>query len=235
MRAQIITGGSAVALAVASWALPLVFPHVDPWVAKGMLTISAVMLLAIFVLWIAGLKGKPSGAGLNQVTHGPASPVFRDVSGGVHFHPPAPSPPAMQPEKSPQGSGGIGPVHFPPSPPPADDHKFEQLVARLVHRLGPVPKEHEAKKEFFRQIELEIADKVHSRRMAVWGRLRDNPRDRIRQDYLRFARFDIQGKMVAIRHPDAVRWTNYTDLKFDGHEVEEAWPTPLRTTNDGRP
>lgn len=235
MRAQVITGISGIGLAAVSYALPIVAPHVDPLVAQVVLGLGLALLLAAFVLWLTGPKSRSGEGGLSQTTHGLASPVFRDVSGGVHFHPPAPSPPAMQPEKSPQGSGGIGPVHFPPSPPPADDHKFEQLVARLVHRLGPVPKEHEAKKEFFRQIELEIADKVHSRRMAVWGRLRDNPRDRIRQDYLRFARFDIQGKMVAIRHPDAVRWTNYTDLKFDGHEVEEAWPTPLRTTNDGRP
>ena len=98
MRAEIITGCSGVGLAAVSYALPVVFPHVDPWVAKVILGLGLLLIFAAFVLWLSGTKSKPTGDGVTQTSHGPNSHQIGSVGWDAHIYvgaaPTSPPPPS---------------------------------------------------------------------------------------------------------------------------------------------
>ena len=70
MRPAVISGCSATALAIGGWALPIVFPHVDPTVAKYMLWLAAFLLLTAVALWLWGRNRGPLDGGLTQSSSG---------------------------------------------------------------------------------------------------------------------------------------------------------------------
>lgn len=87
MRPAIISGCSAAALAIGGWAVPIVFPHVDPQLAQWMLWVAAGLLSVAVMLWAWDLK-KPGevGTAVTQATGGPQSPAIGSIGGDAHFH-----------------------------------------------------------------------------------------------------------------------------------------------------
>ena len=58
MRPAIISACSAISLTLVGLAVPIVFPHIYPWVARGMLWAAALFLAIALVLWLWGLARK---------------------------------------------------------------------------------------------------------------------------------------------------------------------------------
>ena len=225
MRAQIITGCSGIGLAAVSFALPAVFPHVDPWLAKVVLGTGLLLIFIGFVLWVSSLKGKASGSGLTQATHGSQSPTIAHVNGDTHIHYAQPPPAATQPPKSPYGSGGQpAPVQRPSPEALVPNFLLEQLVAKLLFHQGRVPDDAEEAMAYFLRMELEIADKVHQRQMAVWGREGTEPASRLSKHDLRFARFDARQPRLSIQRTEGKPLFVYHDVTFNRRQVDEAWP-----------
>ena len=75
MRPAIISGLSAIGLAIGRWEVPIVFPNVDPQVAQWMLWLAAGLVFIASLLWVWGIKkpDTPTGAGVTQTTSGPSS------------------------------------------------------------------------------------------------------------------------------------------------------------------
>lgn len=88
MRPAIISGFSAVAFAIGGWAVPLVFPQVDPQIAKWMLGFAVTLLLIALLLWFRGLKQpeQKEQYGLNQITDGNQSPAIGSIGGDAHLY-----------------------------------------------------------------------------------------------------------------------------------------------------
>jgi hypothetical protein len=93
MRAQVIAASGSLASFIASVAVPIAFPHVEPWVGYALLAFAGCLAALAVGLWIPHRKGGESG-GVTQTSHGPHSPNFgsvgRDVN--IYAHPPAQEP-----------------------------------------------------------------------------------------------------------------------------------------------
>lgn len=61
MRSAIISGVGAVGFAIVGWAMPIVFPQVDPLVGQAMLAVGLLLLLTAFILWIRNRKANGNG------------------------------------------------------------------------------------------------------------------------------------------------------------------------------
>ena len=216
MRAKIVTGCSGIGLAAVSFALPVVFPHVDPWVAKVVLGAGILLIFIAFVLWVSSLGGRASESGATQTTYGPQSPAIGSVAGDVHLyaqsHPVAVNEPAAPPTQS-QRRDQRQP-----------DLPFTGVLVRLYKKKGGMPEEEGKKQEFLRSINLELGDQTHQKRMAVWGRIHNLPIDRISPYSLQYGAFDHRNKQFTATGLHAVRSTVWTDLKFCKAEVDEVWP-----------
>ncbi len=104
----------------------------------------------------------------------------------------------------------------------APDLKLDGLLSQVYKVLGGVPNGSEAQKTaFYKRVDREIADKVHLRKMAVWGRLHGRPLDRIRSTQLII--MDHKSKALLIKS-DALYPARYTDLHFNKAQVRAAWP-----------
>ena len=95
MRPAVVSGCSAAALAIGGWALPIVFPHVEPWVAKYMLWFAVFLLAGAVALWLLGLRKPTTDGTISQTSLGPQSPNIGPTGGNVtiNYGPPV-EPPA---------------------------------------------------------------------------------------------------------------------------------------------
>lgn len=101
---KVVTAGgvAGVGFLAAGIGLPKVIEAMSPQVAYALAIIGAVLLLTTFV-WSILNKGSAQGDGsTGQTTHGPHSPAFGTVHGGVSINHAAPA--ATQPLKSPYGT-----------------------------------------------------------------------------------------------------------------------------------
>ena len=86
---------------LAGIAVPIAFPHVEPWVGQYLLLAAAFLFALTIGLWwphkndVSGLRG-------TQTTFGPSSPAIGVMHGDVITNN---APAAVQERKSPYGSG----------------------------------------------------------------------------------------------------------------------------------
>lgn len=147
----------------------------------------------------------------------------------VYLNAGARAPAEPPPEPDPHVSRGLGSLYGDPDPEP--DYYLKQVYARLIMRLAPVPEGAEAKKRFFERINLEIADKVHLKKMWVWGRRGTVAAKRIPAATLDNATFDGKEGKLRIPSIDSLNATVYHDVKFNREQVEAVWASPLSRDN----
>ena len=108
MRLAVSTGLAGTASLIASVVVPMMVPHLPPWVGFSLLGAAAVMYaVAIVLSWSTRQTGDTERA-ITQSTHGPHSPAYaaRDNATFVFNH----APPATQPVKSPYGTAHLQPL-----------------------------------------------------------------------------------------------------------------------------
>lgn len=123
------TGLSAVGFGIAGVAVPVVFPDIEPWVAKGMLSVAAACLILALILWFFRPK-EPDGGGITQspTTQGANSPALA-VAGDYHA--------ALASTPITQSHSGIGHniiasnVHLVPPEFEFSDNFFADLLSKL--------------------------------------------------------------------------------------------------------
>lgn len=110
-------------------------------------------------------------------------------------------------------------------PPLEPDMVLTALLMRLYKIMGPVPTSPDAKKKFQRRINLEIADKVLSQHLIVWGRIGDMPLREIARADLKYAVFDHIGQKMSVSNSyDANSSMIFTDIKFNREQIDRVWP-----------
>jgi hypothetical protein len=231
MRPAIISACSAAGLALGGWAMPIVFPKVEPAIAEYMLWVAGALLMFAFVLWLWGLRG-PDAQAATQTTAGGSSPNFGTVTGPVTLNYAPPSPPMTQERKDPYGprspqagwteDGLSGLQRAIAGYQPKPDFPLAGVLVLVYKALGGIPSERHLRDEFFRQVDLTIADAIVENNLSVWGRVLDRPRQRISMASLRAGRLLHVWKYLEVP-TDAVRPTRYTDLMFNKAEVLDVW------------
>lgn len=244
MRPAIISFFSAAGFAIGGWVVPIVFPHVEPWVAKYMLLLAVFLLLTAAALWLSGYRRSATDGGtITQRTNGPLSPNLSGTFNG----------PVTIGERAPQErSWGSGPIITPLGPmvesilqakgrairdaqerstKPKPDLSLADLVPRVCHALGPVPEKEAEKKEFWVRVNLAIADKVVGEELQTWGRIGERALSPIDIDNWRHGIFDHKDGSLSV--PVAYN-TPYSviDLHFSKLEIAKNWPE-LKEGDDG--
>ena len=189
----------------------------------GMIGIGLSLVYWALLAWLRP-KENEGDARISQITHGASSPAIGEIHGNATFNLGPPHPTATQPARPPYGSAS--PPSIPPQRRPAldADCSIEDVVECLYRTLGPLPNGPRLEQDFYRRVDLEIADKAHQKQMTVWGRIRDLPIDRIGLHSLQFGKFDHRRREFRARGRDAMNWTIWTDLKFNAAEVKKVWP-----------
>jgi hypothetical protein len=256
MRGTLITACAGVASFVGSIVVPVIFPNLDLKVAYGLAGMAIVLLVFAFGLWWAQRHDAGEG-GLTQTTSGPHSPNI-GTARDVHFH--AAPAPTQQP-KSPYGSARpydidklnaglervliaagsremrgqanpLGLARFVSKPKP--DLPLTGLLVRVYAALGPPPQGDLEEREFWRSVNLAIADKVVSEELHVWARMGDRALALTPLDRWEVGEFDH--KKGSLHVPVAYsEGYELTDLHFYKAEIDRIWPEGSRTTNDGKP
>ena len=82
MHSAIVSACFSAALFIGGFALPIVFPHIEPWVAKYMLWLAAMLLVLAGGIWLWGLRRSDNGGHVvTQTSNGPHSP---NLNGTFH-------------------------------------------------------------------------------------------------------------------------------------------------------
>lgn len=102
------------------------------------------------------------------------------------------------------------------------DLDLNGLLAQVYKALNGAPDGTDQEKAaFYKKVDREIGDKVHLRKMAIWGRINDRPLQQLRST--QSIVLDHKKKCLFI-HSDALYPTRYTDLRFNKAQVRAAWP-----------
>jgi hypothetical protein len=236
MRRKVASGAIAGVATVSSTVVGMMWQHIDQSVGMWILIGCAlIFIFAMVVMFWPGSDGE-NRAGVAVTTHGPKSPGFGMVHGDVHNYFGPPNPAVTQEVKSPYGSGGIaalrpGLATFLPEPEP--DMNLNELLVRVYKALGPPPPPGPERKEFWRKIDLAIADKVVVKKLHVWGRTGDRALSPLHPQVLHHGKFD---------HRSAT-WTaisdwgtsDLNDLYFWRAEIDKIWPKDSDETATAEP
>lgn len=236
MRSAFISTCSAIALAILGWALPLLFPHVEPWIAKALLGFAGLLILMAVALWLLefrqGDARNPVGRTANDKSTAQLSGTF---SGPITFN-------SLQSSGFPENtnnasqrsearydlekvSGAIGgalrALDLGSSGTP--DFPLAGILVRLYKIMGPQPDRDPSRSNFWKKIDREIADQVAYKDMAVFGRIGNRALQKIDERSLRRGWFDHR-KGVFYCSGDSIYPLVFEDLKFFKSEVDVAWP-----------
>jgi hypothetical protein len=131
--------------------------------------------------------------------------------------PSRPAPPQEAPQwRGPRLQGRSGP--------PKPDVPLTDVVARVYELIGPPPPPGEDRKVFWRRVNLEIADKVSINGLHVWGRHGDRALSEITVHWSN-GHFDHRkGTLTVLLNSYVGEPFDYTDLHFNGEEIEKTWP-----------
>lgn len=212
----------------------------DPPVYLPWLLFAASVVFLAWVFWKRDDGPAEPGADSPQTatTYGANSPALSGDMRGATFNIHS-APAAVQQPRDPHGRPPHAPEDRPKRsmrisqdwrrassglPPREPDFKMSQVVAMLRERRGPVPSGITRRREFWRQIGLEIADKVVLREMLVWGRIGDRAIQQIDYANLEGATFNAQAHTVSFLSAYAMERTVYQDVGFNREQVMEAWP-----------
>ena len=204
---------------------PKVIDGLPAWVSPGLLGLGILLLLVA-----AGLRfirtGKPQeDGGMSAATTGPRSPATnisnaRDIyinSTLASINPPI--------AESPAGAGERpASVQQPPPEALVPDFFLGQLVARLLIHQGKVPDDAKEAEAYFLRMELEIADKVYQRNIAVWGRKGTEPAARLSKHDLHLVRIDARQCRLLLQREEGKPLFVYHHVTFNRGQVDEAWP-----------
>jgi hypothetical protein len=100
MRAAGVGFCSSAGLAIVALGVPILYPHIDPWVAKLMVGGGLALLAIAFLIWFWGLR-RAAPNGVTQSTTGDQSPSFKDIGTVNNFYGP---PPAASNPEAPQSA-----------------------------------------------------------------------------------------------------------------------------------
>lgn len=220
--------GSGASL-IASIAVPIAFPHLDPWIGRWLLILAAALGALALGLYLARRKGGDGDNGTSQLSTGPNSPNMAGTFNAPvtqNFHA-APPPPAVRyPPRSPYGSAKSAapprPIAFGVYP----DMTLAEVVSRLLDKQGPVLDSE--LDEALRKVDLKILDAVVNRSLHTWGRRQpDKPVTLVWSEAWERGNFSSKKDEIAYRSPDnprsQIKWTN---LHFSREEVDEWLPGP---------
>lgn len=215
MRPEIISGLSAIGFAIGSWAVSIVFPHVDPAIAQWMLWLAIGLLVVAGALRLWGLK-KPDGFGgtaITQTTNGPNSPTFGTVNGDVTITHGSPTEGGER-----QGTGSIQRSRQNRAMP---DMTLDKVVERVTKRIGAPPDETEQGIAHF------IIDGVVNRPLSTWGRRAvGKPVMPIWKEAWERGDFSHVKGTLRYRHPDnPTSVLIWSDIQFNYAEVKR-WVRP---------
>lgn len=106
---------------------------------------------------------------------------------------------------------------------PRPDFPLSRLLSRVYKKLGPSPTDQTRKSAFRRRVNLEVADNVKLNDLWVWGRIGDKAIERITARAWGIGEFDHN--KGTFRVPNGMgEWTTYSDLKFNGEQIDNVWP-----------
>jgi len=108
------------------------------------------------------------------------------------------------------------------------DMQLNHVLIRIYKIMGPAPDDPIRKQHFTKRVDLELADKVHLKGMALWGRYGNKPlRAILGTDQIEF---DHRNGRVTISVNDHQRLV-YHDIHFYSAEVNAVWPRPQSEGN----
>lgn len=235
MRPAFVSGFSAIGFAIGGWAVQVAYPHVDPWVGKGMLAVAAFLLVLAFLIWLWGMRKSDRGGGIAVSTSGPHSPTFGTVVGDVIFG-------ASQKDEKPStytsDERPRGPtttelsemeaavIRARAMPPPKADRSFEAVLVRVYKALGGAPADPAKKQAFYDRVDRELAKRVQENGMSVWGYYGKRGPELLSITTLRRGWFDHKKRVFVSPSIDTIHPMQYEHLEFNKEQAERAWPAP---------
>ena len=213
-------------------------PFYAPW-----LLLAACIVFLVWVFWHRDEQDEGgSGPTITQETRGDSAHNIVN-HGTINMNAPAPA--ALQPMTQAKSVGDYardlvrdkdwliaqGPL---PTYDPQPDFPLNGVLARIYGIVRNSNQDSGSKEKLYDWVNREIADKVSERRMAVWARLGNRARQKITIDQICAGTFDHRAKKFTLI--SIYGWPmTFEDIMFNKTEVDDVWPEPLRTTNDGRP
>ena len=206
--------------------MPIVFPHVEPWVAKYMLWFAVFLLVGAVALWLLGLRRLATDGAISQASLGAQSPNIGLTGGNVTINYGPPAGPLAAPYRySLDHVDALAGAILGAKPEAlVPDFFLGQLVARLLIHQGKVPDDAKEAEAYFLRMELEIADKVYQRNIAVWGRKGTEPAARLSKHDLHLVRIDARQCRLLLQREEGKPLFVYHHVTFNRGQVDEAWP-----------
>lgn len=232
-----VGGLSGVGFLVLGAVVPELVSTLPDWVRYTLVGVGGALIFTSWLWWLLNKgKGDADEGGVAQTTHGPHSPNYSKVEGGVHnyFAPPPAAPEPVRTSR-PRGYARIDAMRRCPEMP------ISEALAYLTS-LG------RSREEARRTLQQAFRDQ----RMEVWGRAEITPRhlsapfsaqetwERVHPHYwtefkLSEEAFDADGEQPQTVAQDHVRkrvLRRYWSLRVSREQLKEEWPAPRPPERD---